>query len=172
MTIGLHPVLYTLSPKKVVSLEADFEYHIIMEHLHAIAISEFMTRDLIVLGPDETMADAYQKMHSHHIRHLPVVDDEGNITGIFTQEDLQRAYPAHETESGWYYDKRELELLNLRHFMSSSVTTLTPENTLKEASEIMIRNKYGCIPIVSAGSKKLIGIVSYIDILKKIDSLF
>ena len=143
-----------------------------MDHLRPIPLSEIMTGNPIALGPDETIADAYQKMQTYHIRHLPVVDSQGNIAGIFTQEDLQRACPARETEDGRYYDKRELELLSLRHFMSSSVTTLTPENTLKDASEIMIRNKYGCIPIVASGSKKLIGIVSYIDILKKIDSLF
>lgn len=144
-----------------------------MEHLHAIPIVEFMTQNPIVLGPDETMAHAYQKMHNHQIRHLPVVDEEGDIIGIFTQEDLQRAYPPRETEAGWYYDKAELELLSLKHFMSKSVTTLTPQNTWKEAAAIMIRNKYGCVPVVaSAQSRKLVGIVSTIDLLKKIETFF
>ena len=143
-----------------------------MEHLHAILIKEFMTKDPIVHGPKETMANAYEKMHNRHIRHLPVVNENGELIGIFSITDLNRAYAPRETPSGWYYDKEGLNLLNLEHFMSKDPLTLTPENTLKEAAEIMARTKFGCLPIVAAGTRKLVGIVSYIDILKEIAKHF
>ena len=131
-----------------------------------------MITDLIVLQVSDTMADAYQKMQSYGIRHLPVVDENNEIVGIFTMTDLQRAYSPRQTESGWFYDKAELCLLNLAHFMNRSALTLTPEDSLKQAAEIMVRNKYSCIPIVAPGTRRLIGIITYIDLLKKIESLF
>ena len=143
-----------------------------MEHLHAILIGKFMTKNPYVLGPGETMADAYEKMHNHQIRHLPVVDERGDLVGIFSATDLNRAYTPHETESGWYYDREGLNLLHLGHFMSKDPYTLTPENTLKEAAEIMTRTKFGCLPIVVAGTRKLVGIISYVDVLREIAKRF
>ena len=143
-----------------------------MELLHQIPIKEFMTKEVVVLLSDETMAEAYQKMKDHRIRHLPVVDKQGLLIGIFTEKDLNRAYLPRETDSGWYYDKEELNLCILQHFMTKDPLTLTPEGTLKDAAQIMARNKFGCIPIVLPETKQLVGIISYIDILKKIASLF
>ena len=143
-----------------------------MEHLHAILVKEFMTKDPLVLESDETMADAYEKMHNHQIRHLPVVDENHRLIGIFSATDLNRAYTPRETESGWYYDKEGLGLLDLAHFMTKDPLTLTPEDTLKEAAEIMARTKFGCLPVVSPGSRKLVGIISYIDVLREIAKYF
>ena len=143
-----------------------------MEHLHAIFIKEFMTKDPFVFKHGDTMSDAYERMKSHDIRHLPVVNESGDLIGIFSAKDLAKAYVPRETESGWYYDKEGLNLLDLRHFMSKDPLTLTPENTLKEAAEIMAQTKFGCLPIVAPGTKKLVGIVSYIDVLREIAKHF
>jgi acetoin utilization protein AcuB len=142
------------------------------ERLHAIFVREFMTKSPLTLEPGDTMADAYERMHDRHIRHLPVVDASGNLIGIFSATDLNRAYTPRETDSGWYYDREGLNLLDLRHFMSKDPLTLTPENTLKEAAELMATTKFGCLPIVAPGTKKLVGIVSYVDVLREIAKHF
>lgn len=143
-----------------------------MERLHRIYIKEFMTKDPIILAPGDTMVDVYERMRGHQIRHLPVMNENGELVGIFSATDLNRAYTPRETESGWYYEKERLNMLNLRHFMSKDPLTLTPENTLKEAAEIMASTKFGCLPIVAPGTRKLVGIVSYIDVLKEIVKYF
>ena len=143
-----------------------------MERFHAVFIKEFMMKNPFVLGPGETMADAYEKMRTHQIRHLPVVNENGELVGIFSATDLNRAYTPRETESGWYYDKEGLNLLILSHFMTKDPLTLTPENTLKEAAEILARTKFGCLPIVASGTRKLVGIISYVDVLIEIAKHF
>ena len=75
-------------------------------------------------------------------------------------------------ETGWYYDKEGMALLNLEHFMTKDPAALTPENTLKEAAEMMGNQTFGCLPIVVAGTRKLVGIISYVDILREIAKLF
>jgi acetoin utilization protein AcuB len=131
-----------------------------------------MTKDPIVLGPGETVADAYEKMHVHQIRHLPVINGEGEVIGMFTVTDLNHAYLPRETESGWFYDKEGLNLLDLHHFMTKDPFVLTPENTLKEAAEVMARGRFGGLPIVSLGTRKLVGIISYVDVLQEIAKHF
>ena len=146
--------------------------HPSMERLHSIFIKEFMTKDPIVLAPGETIADAYEKMHVHQIRHLPVVNENGEVIGMFTATDLNHAYAPRETEAGWFYDKEGLQLLDVHHFMSKDPLTLTPENTLKEAAEVMASSRFGGLPIVASGTRKIVGIISYVDVLKEIAKHF
>jgi acetoin utilization protein AcuB len=143
-----------------------------MEHLHSILIEEFMSRDVLTLHLNDSVATAYDIMKDHRIRHLPVIDDNHILVGVFTDTDLNHACPPRETSTGWYYDRGSLSLLNLRHFMNTEPSCLFPTSTLKEAAEIMVRNKFGCIPIISRVDRTLVGIVTYIDVLNKIVSFF
>ena len=66
---------------------------------------------------------------------------------------------------GNVYDKSELNLLSLEHFMTHDPVTLTAERKLSDAIDIFVRDKFGCIPIVTA-DKKIAGVISHSDILK------
>lgn len=47
-------------------------------------VDEIMTRDVITVSPRDSVADCMELMTEHHIRHLPVFDDEtlGGIVSI------------------------------------------------------------------------------------------
>jgi CBS domain-containing protein len=47
-----------------------------------------MTSPAVTIHPDATIAAAARLMNSHHIRRLPVVDDEGTLAGIVSRRDL------------------------------------------------------------------------------------
>lgn len=143
-----------------------------MERLHEIYISEFMVKDVFHLKKGQKMWDAYQKMKIHGIRHLPVIDGNGSVLGVLSDTDLNQAYSPRVTDAGWYYDQAELSAIEPTRFMTDSPVTLSPTDTLKKACEVMARNKFGCIPIVSPDDFKLVGIITHVDILKKIASLF
>ena len=55
------------------------------------AVRDAMTRSLHFASPDEPIADAIKALARHHVRRLPVVDDDGDLVGIVTQTDLLRA---------------------------------------------------------------------------------
>lgn len=64
--------------------------------LHKSA-SEFMTHNVIVSHPDDTLADLMSVMSEKRIRHLPVVDDEEHLVGIISITDIVNAR-MHELE--------------------------------------------------------------------------
>ena len=131
-----------------------------------------MSQTPIFLRVEETLADAYEKMSNHSIRHLPVLNRSDQVVGIFTQTDLNRAHSPRQTEEGWwYYDKDELRLFAASHFMSKEPITLTTEHNLKDAIDIMAREKFSCIPIVDPASKKLCGIITIVDVLRQVASI-
>lgn len=137
-----------------------------MDLLQQILIRNIMTTQVVALKPGDTMADAFDKMKDRLIRHLPVVNTHNEVIGVFTDTDLSRACKPHETDAGWTYNREELNTYSIQHFMTADPFTLTPEDTLRKATEIMARQRFGCIPIVRANSKVLVGIISYIDLLK------
>jgi CBS domain-containing protein len=47
-----------------------------------------MTAPAITIGPDATIPAAARLMNTHHIRRLPVVDEEGKLLGIVSRRDL------------------------------------------------------------------------------------
>ena len=139
-----------------------------MSYLSDIPIKNFMSKDVIFIHKNDSMNLACEKLRTHNIRHLPVLDKDDRVVGMFTDTDLNRAYTPRQTENGWYYDSSELDKLILEHFMTKEPSMLFPDSTLGEAAGVMARNKIGCVIVVSRKNKTLIGIISSIDILKQI----
>lgn len=57
--------------------------------LKAVALSEFMTRDVLTVGEQTLLSDVVSLMIAHRIRRVPVVS-EGRVVGLLTRRDLLR----------------------------------------------------------------------------------
>ena len=56
--------------------------------------------------------------------------------------------------------------------MSTSVVRVNPEVDLNDIIELMLEHKVGAIPVTDASTGDLLGIVSYVDVLRTLqDSL-
>jgi CBS domain-containing protein len=47
-----------------------------------------MTSPAVTIGPDATIPAAARLMNTHHIRRLPVVDEDGKLVGVVSRRDL------------------------------------------------------------------------------------
>jgi CBS domain-containing protein len=54
----------------------------------ALVAGELMTASPITIGPNATVPAAARLMTSHHVRLLPVVDDDGKLLGVVSRRDL------------------------------------------------------------------------------------
>jgi CBS domain-containing protein len=54
----------------------------------ALTAGELMTAPAITIGPNATVPAAARLMTSHHVRLLPVVDDDGKAIGVVSRRDL------------------------------------------------------------------------------------
>lgn len=133
-----------------------------------ILIRDFMVQNPKRVRDTDSLYEAYQTMRLYGIRHLPVVDREERLVGVFTHTDLNKCYPPKENEETWFYDKDELSAMRVGKHMTPEPAVLIPEDTLREAALTMARGKYACVPIISPQTKKLVGIITYIDVLKKV----
>ncbi len=56
--------------------------------LFQIAVSNAMSRTIIICRKDESVTTAESMMRSHQIRRLPIVGDDGTIVGILSLNDI------------------------------------------------------------------------------------
>lgn len=61
------------------------------------AAAEAMTDSVVSVQDDEDIEACCQKMESHQIRRIPVVDAQGGCCGIVAQADIARQASEHET---------------------------------------------------------------------------
>jgi acetoin utilization protein AcuB len=125
-------------------------------------VVDIMTKDPLTVMPTETIGQADELMNTNKIRQLPVVQGR-DLVGIVTDRDI-RSFLSGSLLEG--VEARE-EALNtkVREIMTTEPMTLSPDDDLQEAVEIMIDEKIGGIPVVDE-AEGLVGIVTYVDVLR------
>lgn len=63
-----------------------------------VAVRDVMTPHVVTIRPTDSINRAVQLMEEHQLRRLPVVNDDGQLTGMVAQADLAEALP--EARSG------------------------------------------------------------------------
>lgn len=127
-------------------------------------VKDRMTKNPVTIQVGETARAAAELMRAKKIRHLPVVDASGKLTGIVTDRDLRQILfaPAMRTRLG---DAASLaEQVTVDEIMTTPAVTTTPYADLAEAAKIMHDRKIGALPVVERG--RVVGILSEIDVLK------
>jgi len=54
----------------------------------AVTVDEYVTSEIVTTTPEADVHDAADLMRDNDISHLPVVDDDGRLTGIVTTTDV------------------------------------------------------------------------------------
>lgn len=55
-------------------------------------VNEIMSSQLVVASTSEDVDTVLERMRQHGVRRLPVIDDNGNLFGILTLDDLLRVH--------------------------------------------------------------------------------
>ena len=107
-----------------------------------------MTRNIVCVRPDDTVADALELMQEWCIRHLPVVDDE-ELVGILSDRDLIRVEADGVVE----------DCMTRKPIVCKTTTSLV------EVAEIMLDEKIDSIPVVDSDGE-LAGLITSSDFLQ------
>ena len=72
------------SPSKATTLDVHELYYLLSE----LKVKDIMSKNIITIGPEDTVEKAAVIMLEHRISGLPVVNDKGKLVGIITQGDI------------------------------------------------------------------------------------
>jgi len=80
--------------------ERDYARKVILKNKqsHSILVNEIMSRDVISVTSHDQIDECMRLMQSHHVRHLPVIDD-GMIIGMLSSRDLFSAIIADQVQT-------------------------------------------------------------------------
>lgn len=126
---------------------------------------DLMTRDPMTAEPNTTIGEAIQMMRELDVRHLPVVQS-GELIGMLSDRDLRGVSFVDVMEDTDLTALRRRLDGAVSEVMNSDLLQVTVETEVAEIVELMLEHRIGAIPVVETGSNELIGIVSYIDVLR------
>lgn len=127
-------------------------------------ICDWMSSPVFSLYETDTLHHAKSLMNLQRIRHIPIVDAAGRFVGLITHRDILSATISKLADLD-ADTQREIDSgIPIREIMRVDVHTCTPETPLKEAAEILLNHKYGCLPVLEEG--RLQGILTEADFLK------
>ncbi|EEY72688.1 putative acetoin utilization protein AcuB [Grimontia hollisae CIP 101886] len=97
-------------------------------------------------------------MESHRIRHVPIVNEQGQLEGLVTQRDVLAAQTSSLEKAVGDNDPM---MTPLSRFLQRSLYTVSPCAGLKAAALYMQEHKIGCLPVIK--NDKLVGIITDSD---------
>jgi len=138
--------------------------------------ADIMTRKVVSVDAETTIAEAARLMLQHRISGLPVTDQSGKMVGIITEGDL-----LHRAEIGTERrHRRWIELLigpgrladnyvdaharQVGEAMTETVVSVTPQTELPDIVQLMETRNVKRVPVVENG--RLVGIVSRANLVR------
>ena len=125
-----------------------------------------MSKNLIKIGPDDAILEAYRLMYENGFRHLPVVDHQNLLLGILSDRDIQRAMIVDRHAP----DDQEISLnarIKVREYMSWPVHTVQSQTSLRSVVDDMRERKISAV-LVQNDQYELVGIVTTEDLLAQL----
>jgi CBS domain-containing membrane protein len=130
----------------------------------AMSVRDLMTEDVISIRANEDLLTARELMWDHDIRHLPVVDDDNELIGLLSHRDLLQVTEKAESSLPLSAQNDLLQSTRVREMMVQEVATTEPDEDIRRAAQLMVENKFGCLPVVSGG--RLAGIITESDFVR------
>jgi CBS domain-containing protein len=128
-----------------------------------------MKPDPVVVRADTPIAAAADLLRAHHIRHLPVVDATGRLTGIVTDRDLRQAVFGPVVEDALGDVAAALSALTVRDVMTWAVLSVRPDTDLRAAARLMRERRIGALPVVD--ERRVVGILTETDVLAALETI-
>ena len=133
--------------------------------MRPLTVGEVMTRDLVTMKSQDDLAALRDQMYENQIRHIPVMDDDGFLVGLVSHRDLLRHTLMERPGVSDYVEDSLLEELRVVEIMTTDLEVAKPDMDLREAARIMLKHKYGCLPVVD-DRQQLVGILTEADFLR------
>lgn len=126
---------------------------------------DLMTPNPVTTTPDASIREVWDLMRELEIRHVPVVQ-RGSLVGMLSDRDLGHLDMGRMLEVEGAEGFRQELATPIVNVMSSDVICVEPETDLRDVVELLLEHKIGALPVVRPDTREVVGIVSYIDVLR------
>ena len=128
-----------------------------------MAVKDFMTRKVVYISPNTTIAHAADMMREQKLHRLPVIEND-QLVGLVTEGTIAEASPSKATSLSIYEMNYLLNKTKVGDVMIRDVVTISQFASLEDATYLMLKNKIGILPVVD--NEQLYGVITDRDIFK------
>ena len=143
----------TIDSTDAQSLLAEIEQRLSSAITPMVKVSDIMTSPVIAVGTDAKVDEGYRTMLRFGVKSLPVINENGEVEGIMTRKDLDKAHI------------HGLDRANISDFMTRGVISLSAEASIDEAHRMMATYGFEKMPVLDENGK-IAGTISRAGLLK------
>lgn len=137
-------------------------------------VRDVMTVDPITVTPEMSLRALAHVLSERRISGAPVVDLGGRLAGVISEADLVRMQGSHRhgrrSALEWITGDHEpadavrLAATTVGGAMASPAITIRPDQSIREAAELMLERRVNRLPVVEDG--RLVGIIARADLVR------
>ena len=142
----------TVLDRDPVELLEELEKRLSEQIPQMLDVASVMTSPVLAVSPDAQVDEAYRTMLRFGHQALPVADAAGEVMGIMTRKDLDKAH------------LHGFDRARIRDFMTEGVIGISTKASLDEAHRLMATYSFERLPVLEAG--RLVGILTRADLLR------
>jgi CBS domain-containing protein len=152
-----------------------------------LTVGDIMDRDPVTVSPRDDVSTLIKLLREHELPGVPVVEEDGLVVGIVTEDDLvlreddAALHLPHYVEifGGIVFleplkhleDKiRKAYANSVEEMMTADVDTISPDASVHEAARLISRTGHNRLPVVDEHGK-LVGVVTRVDCLEALSRL-
>ena len=142
----------------------------VIENLDALTVDQIYSEDVVTIARDTTFGRALNLLREHGISRLPVLDENGLLTGIVTTHDLSDLIIRdmdRATRGDRAGDMDRILDIPVNDAMNSPVTTVSVDETVQAAVETMFEYDYAGLVVTPVDDDRVVdGVLTKTDVLR------
>jgi len=119
-------------------------------------IARINGREIVTVGPNDTVKQAIDTLFNHKIGALPVCEADGKLVGIISERDILR---------GLHQRSKDITNARVRDLMTTEVIVGIPEDELEEILATMTEKGFRHLPVMVG--PRVIGMLSIRDVIEE-----
>ena len=144
-------------------------------------VRDYMDTDLVSVSPDATVEEVARVLGEHELHGVPVVDADGTVVGIVTENDLVIGGEEGDLHIPHYIELfgglvflepfrryearlRKAVAATADQMMTADPRTVAPDAEVEEAAHVIVETGHNRIPVVEDG--RLVGVISRADVVR------
>lgn len=148
-----------------------------------LKVADVMDKDPVCVSPDDDIRRVIERLRENELPGLPVVDSQGAVVGIVTENDLtleeeQANIPLPhfidllggvvfiEPLSGYEKRLRKAFASKVSDMMTTKVDTISPDESVDAAGRMIAEKHHNRLPVVKDG--RLVGVITRVDVLRSL----
>jgi acetoin utilization protein AcuB len=129
-----------------------------------VLVKDLMVAELLHIPPHRSVADAAEMMSEYHIRHLPVLDDDGRLLGLVTRSSLGKALPGMGTGLTQFESRYLTSSTRASEVMIRNPDVVSEDEAVEDAARLMNEKRISSLLVMRG--EELVGIITDTDIFE------